>query len=147
MRRKLLTRGASARRIIDCFFLMGPKVLFQVGCVLLYVLSWPRCCADSSRTRSLAILKLNSPELLETTDDGAFIKCVCLSLSALTVLAPAHVRRARARSVLKAYFATLGDSAHPNAHDPKTRQITKFQELCAFLVLPLVPLRPRGVSR
>ncbi|KPV78640.1 uncharacterized protein RHOBADRAFT_33366 [Rhodotorula graminis WP1] len=73
-----------AFRIIDCFFLMGPKVLFQVG---------------------LAILKLNSPELLETTDDGAFI------------------------NVLKAYFATLGDSAHPNAHDPKTRQITKFQEL------------------
>ncbi|BGP45006.1 hypothetical protein JCM10450v2_000821 [Rhodotorula kratochvilovae] len=73
-----------AFRIIDCFFLMGPKVLFQVG---------------------LAILKLNSPELLETTDDGAFI------------------------NVLKAYFATLGDSAHPNSHDPKLRQITKFQEL------------------
>ncbi|GAA6051294.1 hypothetical protein JCM3770_006798 [Rhodotorula araucariae] len=73
-----------AFRIIDCFFLMGPKVLFQVG---------------------LAILKLNSPELLETTDDGAFI------------------------NVLKAYFATLGDSAHPSSHDPKLRQITKFQEL------------------
>ncbi|GAA5890230.1 hypothetical protein JCM8208_002744 [Rhodotorula glutinis] len=80
-----------AFRIIDCFFLMGPKVLFQVG---------------------LAILKLNSPELLETTDDGAFI------------------------NVLKAYFATLGDSAHPNAHDPKTRQITKFQELWASSSFP-----------
>ncbi|GAA6000472.1 uncharacterized protein JCM10292_001531 [Rhodotorula paludigena] len=73
-----------AFRIIDCFFLMGPKVLFQVG---------------------LAILKLNGPELLETTDDGAFI------------------------NVLKAYFATLGDSAYPSSHDPKQRQITKFQEL------------------
>ncbi|GAA5952670.1 hypothetical protein JCM10213_005221 [Rhodosporidiobolus nylandii] len=73
-----------AFRIIDCFFLMGPKVLFQVG---------------------LAILKLNGAELMRTTDDGAFI------------------------NVLKAYFTTLGDSAHPNAHDPRQRQITKFQEL------------------
>ncbi|GAA6035200.1 hypothetical protein JCM8097_006416 [Rhodosporidiobolus ruineniae] len=73
-----------AFRIIDCFFLMGPKVLFQVG---------------------LAILKLNGPELMRTTDDGAFI------------------------NVLKAYFATLGDSAHPDATDPRQRQITKFQEL------------------
>ncbi|GAA5899938.1 hypothetical protein JCM6882_007007 [Rhodosporidiobolus microsporus] len=73
-----------AFRIIDCFFLMGPKVLFQVG---------------------LAILKLNAAELMQTTDDGAFI------------------------NVLKAYFATLGDSAHPNAHDSRQRQITRFQEL------------------
>jgi hypothetical protein len=40
-------------RIVDCFFLMGPKVLFQVG---------------------LAILKINGDDLLQTTDDGAFIK-------------------------------------------------------------------------
>ncbi|GAA5832894.1 hypothetical protein JCM11251_000520 [Rhodosporidiobolus azoricus] len=73
-----------AFRIIDCFFLMGPKVLFQVG---------------------LAILKLNGHELMQTTDDGAFI------------------------NVLKAYFTTLGDSAHPRSHDPRQRQITKFQEL------------------
>ncbi|KAK4058097.1 hypothetical protein OIO90_000836 [Microbotryomycetes sp. JL221] len=73
-----------AFRIIDCFFLMGPKVLFQVG---------------------LAILKINGPELLETTDDGAFI------------------------NVLKAYFATLGESANPDSTDPRSRQITKFQEL------------------
>ncbi|ORY75652.1 rab-GTPase-TBC domain-domain-containing protein [Leucosporidium creatinivorum] len=73
-----------AFRIIDCFFLMGPKVLFQVG---------------------LAILKVNGPELLQTTDDGAFI------------------------NVLKRYFATLGESAHPNSSDSRTRQITKFQEL------------------
>ncbi|GAA6011687.1 hypothetical protein JCM8202_004117 [Rhodotorula sphaerocarpa] len=73
-----------AFRIIDCFFLMGPKVLFQVG---------------------LAILKLNGPELLECTDDGAFI------------------------NILKDYFTTLGDPAHPNARDAKQRQVTKFQEL------------------
>lgn len=73
-----------AFRIIDCFFLMGPKVLFQVG---------------------LAILKVNGPELLKTTDDGMFL------------------------NVLKAYFATLGDSAHPDSPDSRLRQITKFQEL------------------
>jgi len=73
-----------AFRIIDCFFLMGPKVLFQVG---------------------LAILKVNGPELLKTTDDGMFLL------------------------VLKNYFATLGDSAHPESDDPRVRQITKFQEL------------------
>ncbi|KAJ8296851.1 putative GTPase-activating protein [Rhodotorula toruloides] len=73
-----------AFRIIDCFFLMGPKVLFQVG---------------------LAILKLNGAALLETTDDGAFI------------------------NVLKSFFATLGESAHPDSHDPRQRQVTKFQGL------------------
>lgn len=44
-----------AFRLVDCFFHMGPKVLFQVG---------------------LAILRINGEELLSTTDDGAFIKCV-----------------------------------------------------------------------
>lgn len=33
-------------------------------------------------------------------------------------------------SVLKAYFTTLGDSAHPESSDPRVRQITNFQELC-----------------
>ena len=42
-------------RIVDCFFLMGPKVLFQVG---------------------LAILKINGEELMASTDDGMFIRLV-----------------------------------------------------------------------
>ncbi|RKP05096.1 rab-GTPase-TBC domain-containing protein [Thamnocephalis sphaerospora] len=41
-----------AFRVLDCFFLEGPKVLFQVG---------------------LALLKVNGEELLKATDDGAFI--------------------------------------------------------------------------
>ncbi|KAM0755549.1 TBC-domain-containing protein [Meredithblackwellia eburnea MCA 4105] len=41
-----------AFRIVDCLFLMGPKVLFQVA---------------------LAILKINGERLLATTDDGVFI--------------------------------------------------------------------------
>lgn len=41
-----------AFRVLDVFFLEGPKVLFQVG---------------------LAILRVNGEELLETSDDGSFI--------------------------------------------------------------------------
>ena len=73
-----------AFRIVDCFMAMGPKVLFQVG---------------------LAILKINGEELLQVTDDGAFI------------------------NLIKGYFRTLGDSAHPNSTNPRHRQITNFQEL------------------
>ncbi|CAO3607615.1 unnamed protein product [Cunninghamella echinulata] len=41
-----------AFRVLDCFFMEGPKILFQIG---------------------LAILKINGDALLETNDDGAFI--------------------------------------------------------------------------
>lgn len=30
---------------------------------------------------------------------------------------------------MREYFASLGDSAHPNSSDPRTRAITRFQEL------------------
>ncbi|PWN52864.1 TBC-domain-containing protein [Violaceomyces palustris] len=53
----------------------------------------------------LAILKINGEELLKVTDDGAFI------------------------NLMKNYFRTLGDSAHPNSPNPRHRQITNFQEL------------------
>ncbi|EMC94261.1 hypothetical protein BAUCODRAFT_75151 [Baudoinia panamericana UAMH 10762] len=73
-----------AFRVLDVFFLEGPKVLFQVG---------------------LAILRVNGEELLDATDDGTFI------------------------SVLKSYFARLGESAHPKSENPKHRAITNFQAL------------------
>jgi hypothetical protein len=73
-----------AFRIADCFFCMGPKVLFQVG---------------------LAILKINGEKLLQIQDDGGFL------------------------SLMREYFASLGDSAHPESADPRTRAITRFQEL------------------
>ncbi|KAI7892057.1 rab-GTPase-TBC domain-containing protein [Mucor mucedo] len=41
-----------AFRVLDCFFMEGPKVLFQIG---------------------LAILKINGDALLEATDDGVFM--------------------------------------------------------------------------
>lgn len=53
----------------------------------------------------LAILRINGEELLDATDDGTFI------------------------SVLKSYFARLGESAHPKSENPKHRAITNFQAL------------------
>ncbi|KAG1492701.1 hypothetical protein G6F47_011236 [Rhizopus delemar] len=41
-----------AFRVLDCFFMEGPKVLFQIG---------------------LAVLKINGDGLLEASDDGAFM--------------------------------------------------------------------------
>ncbi|RFU30372.1 hypothetical protein B7463_g5981, partial [Scytalidium lignicola] len=73
-----------AFRVLDVFFLEGPKVLFQIG---------------------LAILRINGEELLDATDDGAFI------------------------SVLKSYFSKLDESAHPKSENAKLRAVTKFQEL------------------
>ena len=73
-----------AFRVLDVFFLEGPKVLFQVG---------------------LAILRINGEELLDVTDDGAFI------------------------SLLKTYFSRLDESAHPKSENEKLRAVTKFQEL------------------
>ncbi|KAM9935137.1 hypothetical protein OXX80_005286 [Metschnikowia pulcherrima] len=73
-----------AFRILDVFFLQGPKTLFQVA---------------------LAILKLNGEELLEAEDDGAFF------------------------SILKNYFNTLHEPAHPHAPNPKLAEVTKFSEL------------------
>lgn len=53
----------------------------------------------------LAVLKINGEAMLEVTDDGMFI------------------------NLMRDYFATLGDSAHPNHSDPRVRAITNFQEL------------------
>ncbi|KAF9464905.1 TBC-domain-containing protein [Collybia nuda] len=79
-----------AFRIVDCFFCMGPKVLFQVGLML----GSPQ-----------AILKINGEKLLQIQDDGGFL------------------------NLMRDYFASLGDSAHPDSSDPRARAITKFQEL------------------
>lgn len=73
-----------AFRVLDVFFLEGPKVLFQIG---------------------LAILRINGEELLDASDDGAFI------------------------SVLKSYFSRLDESAHPKSENAKLRAVTRFQEL------------------
>lgn len=54
---------------------------------------------------ALAILKINGEELLKLDDDGMFIQ------------------------VMKEYFLTLDQSAHPESSNSRYRSITKFQEL------------------
>ncbi|KAG6811223.1 hypothetical protein H0H92_008440 [Tricholoma furcatifolium] len=53
----------------------------------------------------LAILKINGEQLLQIQDDGGFL------------------------NLMRDYFASLRDSAHPNSTDPRARAITRFQEL------------------
>ncbi|SCU84949.1 LAFA_0D12992g1_1 [Lachancea sp. 'fantastica'] len=54
---------------------------------------------------ALGVLKVNGEDLLEVDDDGMFI------------------------AILKNYFQTLDQSAHPDSTDARYKQITKFQEL------------------
>ena len=54
---------------------------------------------------ALAVLRVNGEELLDCNDDGTFIQ------------------------ILKTYFASLDESAHPNSQNPKMRQVTRFMEL------------------
>lgn len=61
-----------------------------------------------------------------------------MARSSSTVSAPIFARSTDSsllHSVLKSFFATLGESAHPDSHDPRQRQVTKFQGLCTFTSL------------
>ncbi|KAI0796190.1 TBC-domain-containing protein [Abortiporus biennis] len=60
---------------------------------------------DSSTACQWSILKINGEQLLQIQDDGGFIH------------------------LMRDYFASLGDSAHPASPDPRARAITRFQEL------------------
>lgn len=90
-----------AFRVLDMFFLEGPKVLFQIG---------------------LAILRINGEELLDASDDGTFI------------------------SVLKTYFVTLDESAHPKSENSKMRAITKFQELLVVALQEFQGITQQAIS-
>lgn len=54
---------------------------------------------------ALAVLKINAEDILQADDDGMFI------------------------AIIKNYFRTLGESAHPDSPNIRYRQITKFQQL------------------
>ena len=90
-----------AFRVLDMFFLEGPKILFQIG---------------------LAILRINGEELLDASDDGTFI------------------------SILKTYFATLDESAHPKSENEKFRAITKFQELLVVALQEFSGITQQSIS-
>ncbi|KAH7105928.1 TBC-domain-containing protein [Auriculariales sp. MPI-PUGE-AT-0066] len=69
-----------AFRIVDCFFCMGPKVLFQVG---------------------LAILKINGEALLNIQDDGGFIHLMREYFASLDRSANPDSTDSRARAITK----------------------------------------------
>lgn len=69
-----------AFRVLDVFFLEGPKVLFQVG---------------------LAILRINGEELLDITDDGMFISILKTYFSRLDESAHPNSENEKYRSVTK----------------------------------------------
>ncbi|KAH9975804.1 rab-GTPase-TBC domain-containing protein [Lactifluus volemus] len=69
-----------AFRIVDCFFCMGPKVLFQVG---------------------LAILKINGEKLLQIQDDGQFIQLMRAYFNSLDDSANPNSSDPRARAITK----------------------------------------------
>ncbi|KAJ2780975.1 GTPase activating protein (GAP) [Coemansia interrupta] len=69
-----------ALRVLDCFFLDGPKVLFQIG---------------------LAILKINGSALLGVTDDGGFLHVLKQYYATLGDPAYPNAVNARARNVTK----------------------------------------------
>ncbi|GAA5816203.1 hypothetical protein MFLAVUS_009729 [Mucor flavus] len=84
-----------AFRVLDCFFMEGPKVLFQIGLGKNHVLNMYYS----------TILKINGDELLQATDDGAFM------------------------DILKQYFNSLDTPLYPNSDNPKARNLTRFNEL------------------
>ena len=69
-----------AFRVLDVFFLEGPKVLFQVG---------------------LAILRINGEELLDAADDGAFISVLKSYFSKLAESAHPKSENAKLRAVTR----------------------------------------------
>lgn len=69
-----------AFRVLDVFFLEGPKVLFQVG---------------------LAILRINGEELLDITDDGTFLSILKTYFSRLDESAHPRSENEKLRAVTK----------------------------------------------
>ncbi|KAF4611272.1 hypothetical protein D9613_006620 [Agrocybe pediades] len=71
----------------------------------LYINSMPMVFAFRIVDCFLSILKINGEQLLQIQDDGGFL------------------------NLMRDYFASLGNSAHPDSPDPRARAITVFQEL------------------
>jgi TBC1 domain family member 8/9 len=69
-----------AFRVLDVFFLEGPKVLFQIG---------------------LAILRINGEELLDVSDDGSFISILKNYFSRLDESAHPHSENEKLRAITK----------------------------------------------
>ncbi|KAI9493697.1 rab-GTPase-TBC domain-containing protein [Zychaea mexicana] len=77
-----------AFRVLDCLFMEGPRILFQIG---------------------LAILKLNGDELLKAKDDGAFLGILKHFFTSLDIPINPNSRNERARKLTYREFAIVTD--------------------------------------
>ncbi|KAI8144428.1 rab-GTPase-TBC domain-containing protein [Fennellomyces sp. T-0311] len=77
-----------AFRVLDCLFMEGPRILFQIG---------------------LAILKMNGDELLNARDDGAFLGILKHFFTSLDIPTHPNSRNERARKLTYREFSIVTD--------------------------------------
>ena len=102
-----------AFRVLDVFFLEGPKVLFQIG---------------------LAILRINGEELLDVTDDGSFISILKTYFSRLDESAHPRSENEKLRAITKfqelmvTAFKEFGQITHASIADLRSKHIDNVRE-------------------
>ena len=105
-----------AFRVLDVFFLEGPKVLFQVG---------------------LAILRINGEELLDVSDDGSFISILKNYFSRLDESAHPHSENEKLRAITKfqelmvTAFKEFSGITHSSVTDLRAKHIDAVKESLA----------------
>ncbi|KAG5420065.1 GYP2 [Candida metapsilosis] len=125
-----------AFRILDIFFMQGPKTLFQVA---------------------LGILKINGEELLKTEDDGTFISIIKEYFLTLDSSAHPNSPQLKYRNITKFQdllavsfkeFATIDDEtiqSHRSKHrDTIYQNISTFVKRTEIRHLPKTPNIPQG---
>ena len=102
-----------AFRVLDVFFLEGPKVLFQVG---------------------LAILRINGEELLDVADDGSFIQILKNYFSRLDESAHPHSENEKLRAITKfqelmvTAFKEFSGITHSSITDLRAKHIDEIKK-------------------
>jgi Ca2+-binding EF-hand superfamily protein len=102
-----------AFRVLDVFFLEGPKVLFQIG---------------------LAILRINGEELLDVTDDGSFISILKSYFSRLDESAHPKSENEKLRAITKfqelmvTAFKEFGQITHASIAELRAKHIESVRE-------------------
>ncbi|KAJ9652290.1 GTPase activating protein (GAP), partial [Neophaeococcomyces mojaviensis] len=102
-----------AFRVLDVFFLEGPKVLFQIG---------------------LAILRINGEELLDVTDDGSFISILKNYFSRLDESAHPTSQNEKLRNITRfqelmvTAFKEFGAITHSTVTELREKHIDNVKE-------------------
>lgn len=102
-----------AFRVLDVFFLEGPKVLFQVG---------------------LAILRINGEDLLDVHDDGAFISILKNYFSRLDESAHPHSENEKLRAITKfqelmvTAFKEFAGITHASVEELRSKHIDNVKD-------------------